>query len=268
MKLGKKRKRLPSSRFESGSDDEGTVKQAKTLPPAPKIKGPNFDIQSSIKRPLRKPESHTKMTSPEPRMSVRSPEPSWSLASPEVEESETSIECIHSKSPEPSCVRSSEPQQENEGQRPGTSTLSGLVTLLHRVITNQEMKMDHLKFILMTMQKTGEPARGQDPFEREMLPLQDTTSLLALEKRLREEDDLKNKMIMALSVIGGLDIKDTVWRVMKHCFTNCLAKQPKWRGINGKTAFQRLELKNVTTATVRKNKLTAMATDQEVEIFI
>lgn len=55
--------------------------------------------------------------------------------------------------------------------------------------------MDHLKFILMTMQKMGDPARGQDPFEREMLPLKDLTSLLALEKRLREENDLKNKML-------------------------------------------------------------------------
>lgn len=42
--------------------------------------------------------------------------------------------------------------------------------------------------------------------------------------------------ITALSVIGGIDTKDTVWRVMKHCFTNSLAKQLNWRGINGQTA--------------------------------
>lgn len=55
--------------------------------------------------------------------------------------------------------------------------------------------MDQLKVILRTMQKMGEPAHGQGPLERDMLPLKDPTSLLALEKRLREEADLKNKMV-------------------------------------------------------------------------
>lgn len=53
--------------------------------------------------------------------------------------------------------------------------------------------------------------------------------------------------ITALSVIGGVDIKDTVWRIMKHLFTNSLAKQLNWRGVNGKTAFHSLQLKDVIT---------------------
>ncbi|XP_071059738.1 uncharacterized protein [Pseudochaenichthys georgianus] len=143
------------------------------------------------------------------------------------------------------------------------------VSLLHRLLTNQEMMMDQLKVIQMTMQKIpGEPAGGPDPLGRDILPLKDVTSLLALEKRVREEADLQNKMITALSVIGGLDVKDCVWRVMKHCFTNSLAKQLNWRGINGKTAFHRLQLKDVITGTVRNNRLTATATDQEVESYI
>ncbi|KAL1268448.1 hypothetical protein QQF64_033811 [Cirrhinus molitorella] len=73
-----------------------------------------------------------------------------------------------------------------------------------------------------------------------------------------EEDEPKSskkkrKRIVALSVIGGVDVKDTVWRVMKHCLTNPLAKQLNWRGVNG---------------TVRKNTLTATATDQEIELYI
>ncbi|XP_034071823.1 uncharacterized protein LOC117545910 [Gymnodraco acuticeps] len=142
-------------------------------------------------------------------------------------------------------------------------------SLLHRLLTNQEMMMDQLKVIQMTMQKIpGEPAGGPDPLGRDILPLNDVTSLLALEKRVREEADLQNKMITALSVIGGLDVKDCIWRVMKHCFTNSLAKQLNWRGINGKTAFHRLQLKDVITGTVRNNRLTATATDQEVESYI
>ena len=53
--------------------------------------------------------------------------------------------------------------------------------------------------------------------------------------------------ITSLNVIGGVDVKDCVWRVMKHCFTNALAKQLNWRGVNGKTAFHKLQLKDIIT---------------------
>jgi len=55
--------------------------------------------------------------------------------------------------------------------------------------------MDQLKVIQMNMQKMGEPAHGQDPIDKDLLPVKDLTSLLALEKRLREEADLKKKMV-------------------------------------------------------------------------
>ncbi|XP_024116108.1 uncharacterized protein LOC112137831 [Oryzias melastigma] len=77
-----------------------------------------------------------------------------------------------------------------------------------------------------------------------------------------------NEFITALSVIGGVDIKDSVWRIMKRCLTNALAKQLNWRGVNGKTAFQRLGLKDVISRTVRNNILTKAATDQEIDTFI
>ncbi|KAF4097937.1 hypothetical protein G5714_021945 [Onychostoma macrolepis] len=162
----KKRKRLPNIHFES--DDEDLVKQKGLLPPAPKITGPNFAIESAIKRRVQKLETPKHMTSPEPRHSVTSPEPGVL------------------KKPEPSRSMGN-----SEAQQSGTVTLSGLAPLLHRILTNQEMMMDQLKVILMNMQKMGEPAHGQDPIDRDLLPLKDLTSLLALEKRLREEADLK-----------------------------------------------------------------------------
>ncbi|KAF4109510.1 hypothetical protein G5714_010583 [Onychostoma macrolepis] len=253
----KKRKRLPNIHFES--DDEDLVKQKGLLPPAPKITGPNFAIESAIKRRVQKLETPKHMTSPEPRHSVTSPEPGVL------------------KKPQPSRSMGN-----SEAQQSGTVTLSGLAPLLHRILTNQEMMMDQLKVILMNMQKMGEPAHGQDPIDRDLLPLKDLTSLLALEKRLREEADLKKNghcnfmlsveygtaSITALSFIGGVDVKDSVWRVMGHCITNSLGKQLNWRGINGKTAFHKLQLKDVITGTVRNNRLTAAATDQEIETFI
>ena len=83
--------------------------------------------------------------------------------------------------------------------------MSLFLALLHRLLTNQEMMMDQLKVIQMTMQKIpGEPAGGPDPLGRDILPLKDVTSLLALEKRVREEADLQNKMvIIALTNLKG-----------------------------------------------------------------
>ncbi|XP_056611022.1 uncharacterized protein LOC130427520 [Triplophysa dalaica] len=193
-----------------------------------------------------------------------------SLTSPEPRELVKSPENGRSTSPEPSCsVTSPQPHQLDESQRhSGTSTSNGLASLLHKLLTNQEMIMEQLKIIQMNLNKTGQPVQGQDPLKGDVLPLKDVAALLALEKRLREEEDLKNKMISTFSVIGGVDIKDSVWRIMQHCFTNPLAKQLNWRGINGKTAFRGLHMKNVITGSVRNNRLTATATDQEVECYI
>ncbi|KAF0022483.1 hypothetical protein F2P81_025296 [Scophthalmus maximus] len=70
------------------------------------------------------------------------------------------------------------------------------IALLHRLLTNQEIIMDQLKVIQKNIHKTrGEPSGKQDPLDRDTLPLKDVTSLLALEKRVREEADLKNNMV-------------------------------------------------------------------------
>ncbi|KAL7391540.1 hypothetical protein ABVT39_010736 [Epinephelus coioides] len=117
-----------------------------------------------------------------------------------------------------------------------------------KLLTNQEMIMDQLKIVTLTLQKIqGEHVGGQEVLEADLFPLKDISSLLAVERRVREEADYKKKMITALSVIGGVDIKDTVWRIMKHLFTNSLAKQLNWRGVNGKTAFHSLQLKDIIT---------------------
>uniref|UniRef100_A0A667YNN4 Uncharacterized protein n=1 Tax=Myripristis murdjan TaxID=586833 RepID=A0A667YNN4_9TELE len=71
-----------------------------------------------------------------------------------------------------------------------------------------------------------------------------------------------------LSLVGGFDIKDTVWRIMKQTITNNLAKHTNWRGINGKMAMSSLQLKNVVIAAVHKNPLTAKASEHEIELWI
>ncbi|KAI4880210.1 hypothetical protein NFI96_032869, partial [Prochilodus magdalenae] len=74
--------------------------------------------------------------------------------------------------------------------------------------------------------------------------------------------------VLELGLIGGADIKDTGWRILKQTIKNNLAKTVNWRGVNGKTSFQSLELKSVVTEAVRRNPLCANATELEVERVI
>ncbi|XP_078027182.1 uncharacterized protein LOC144464333 [Epinephelus lanceolatus] len=244
----RKRKRKQNTQFESDSEDSPAAKRRGSLPAAPKIQGPS--VQSTLER---------RALSPQPR-------PRHQLASPELTASPE-------RRPPLASPGNTTP---TEGQR------SSATALLRRLLTNQEMIMDQLKIVTLTLQKIQvEHVGGQEVLEADLFPLKDISSLLAVERRVREEVDYKKKMtarinhvcsffpeITALSVIGGVDIKDMVWMIMKHLFTNSLAKQLNWRGVNGKTAFHSLQLKDVITGTVRNNHLTATATDQEVEAYI
>lgn len=103
------------------------------------------------------------------------------------------------------------------------------------------MIMEQLKVIQMTMQKQqGEPSGDQEALEQDMLPLQDVASLLA-EKRLREEPDLKKKMVLYCSLqqyckyVSGYARFFIRGRTILHYFLWETAK--KWRaeywGCNG-----------------------------------
>uniref|UniRef100_A0A8C4SDT5 DUF4806 domain-containing protein n=1 Tax=Erpetoichthys calabaricus TaxID=27687 RepID=A0A8C4SDT5_ERPCA len=124
----------------------------------------------------------------------------------------------------------------------------------------QEMMMEQVKVILKTVQDLHEKCcsdSGSDPvLEKDILPLQDLTSMQQLESDLAVGGDLKKKLITLLGIQGGIDVRDTVWRIMRQTFTNSLAKQLNWRGINGKTYA------------VRRNSVTSRATTQEIEVWI
>lgn len=51
--------------------------------------------------------------------------------------------------------------------------------------------------------------------------------------------------ITYLGLVGGFDLKDTVWRVLKATFTTPVARGMNWRGVNGKIGVQRLVVKEV-----------------------
>ncbi|XP_076877035.1 uncharacterized protein LOC143526423 isoform X2 [Brachyhypopomus gauderio] len=143
-------------------------------------------------------------------------------------------------------------------------------SVLQNLLVKQEIILDQMKIMQRTLEaiqgSSGGP--GEQDLDEGTLPLADTESLLHLESALKNEPELKNKMITALGLNGGVDLKDTVWRIMKRTVTNSLAKKLNWRGINGKMAFSSLCLKDVIAGAVRRNHLTRQATNQEIEFYV
>ncbi|XP_062868933.1 uncharacterized protein LOC134331441 [Trichomycterus rosablanca] len=233
-----KRKKIPNKRLlDSESDDELPIKKSKKLPPPPVIKYPNPGLASSKIQP--------RPVSPETGGGSASPETGGGSASPET-------------------------RRGTSQSRRWPSQTHDFASVLHHLLIKQEMVIDQLKIILRTVQaiqgSTGGPS--EQDFDEGALPLTDLESLLDLENVLKNEQELKNKMITALGLNGGVDLKDTVWRIMKRTVTNSLAKKLNWRGINGKTAFNSLLLKDVIAGAVRRNRLTRLATNQEIEFYI
>uniref|UniRef100_A0A8C4SMI2 DUF4806 domain-containing protein n=1 Tax=Erpetoichthys calabaricus TaxID=27687 RepID=A0A8C4SMI2_ERPCA len=144
--------------------------------------------------------------------------------------------------------------------------------ILRNILVKQEMMMEQVKVILKTVQDLHEKCcsdSGSDPvLEKDILPLQDLTSMQQLESDLAVGGDLKKKLITLLGIQGGIDVRDTVWRIMRQTLTNSLAKQLNWRGINGKTCFHSLHIKDIVIDAVRRNSVTSRATTQEIEMWI
>ncbi|XP_024126056.1 uncharacterized protein LOC112145186, partial [Oryzias melastigma] len=175
------------------------------------LNGRGFEVQAAVNNQAltRKRRNHTRPTSlgytstPVSRQSCTTPNVSSPIARGSM------------SSPEPRHLEHNRLSSANE-----------FVPLLHQILTKLDMLTDQVKVIQLSLQnKAEETVAGKQNLEKDLLPLKDVVSLLTLERRLREETDLKNKMITALSVIGGVDIKDSVWRIMKRCLTNALAKQ-------------------------------------------
>ncbi|GAA6079450.1 uncharacterized protein LOC113085053 isoform X1 [Tachysurus ichikawai] len=71
--------------------------------------------------------------------------------------------------------------------------------------------------------------------------------------------------VNTLALKGGTDVQECVWRIMYGLFTNSLARKVNMRGVNGKTGFLRLQIRDVVIAAVRRNHLTSEATEKEID---
>ncbi|ROL51478.1 hypothetical protein DPX16_3167 [Anabarilius grahami] len=142
-------------------------------------------------------------------------------------------------------------------------------SLLHDLTTKQEIVMEQqMSLIKMVQDLQANNVRevtDADRLNQRRFPIEDLSSLTALENDLRSCPETRRKVVHELGMLGGVDVKDTVWRIMKQAIKNDLAKTVNWRGVNGKTSFQSLELKSVVIEAVRRNPTCAQITELEVE---
>uniref|UniRef100_A0A9J7ZVN5 DUF4806 domain-containing protein n=1 Tax=Cyprinus carpio carpio TaxID=630221 RepID=A0A9J7ZVN5_CYPCA len=133
------------------------------------------------------------------------------------------------------------------GSESGIRRNQPLQILLREILTKQEMLLDQQNTIMRILQSTHRPRPDvHDGAKfRDRLPVKDVESLQCLEAELKMNPDSKSELITYLGLVGGFDLKDTVWRVLKATFTTPVARGMNWRGVNGKIGVQRLVVKEV-----------------------
>uniref|UniRef100_A0A3Q3KAH7 DUF4806 domain-containing protein n=1 Tax=Monopterus albus TaxID=43700 RepID=A0A3Q3KAH7_MONAL len=136
--------------------------------------------------------------------------------------------------------------------------------ILQNLLTKQEIILDQLRTIILTLQGTGglRHTTDVDVLEPETLPLHNLESLLDLEARLRSGSDLKQKLV---SVIGPKLIRAPSINVVCMCVGVCFLAIGEFKKID----FMAHLIRNVLfKGAVRQNRLTSTASNMEVEVAI
>ncbi|XP_060796628.1 uncharacterized protein LOC132898984 [Neoarius graeffei] len=109
--------------------------------------------------------------------------------------------------------------------------------------------------ILMQLQQLSNTrVSGAAPDPREFrLPLKTPEDLKHLEQILQTEEEKKKNLTVLLGTVGGMSLKDTIWRILKRTIDTSLAKHTNWSGSNQKVAFKGLLLKNVIVGPLAEN---------------
>ncbi|XP_060771672.1 uncharacterized protein LOC132882599 [Neoarius graeffei] len=138
--------------------------------------------------------------------------------------------------------------------------------ILIQLTTIREQQM--LILVQLQSHSTGRPVSEALPEASHCrLPLSSQEDLQNLEVLLKNPEEKRN-LTVHLGIVGGLTVKETVWRIMKRTVTTSLAKGLNWSGANGKPAFKNLALKLVVLDAVRRNVLTKDASDKQIEQLI
>ncbi|XP_035703514.1 uncharacterized protein LOC118434342 [Folsomia candida] len=106
---------------------------------------------------------------------------------------------------------------------------------------------------------------GEDSGEEFQLPIATEEQLMEIELKLNERGARKI-LFKQIVKVGGLDIKDTVERVLAKVFGQAIAEQTSLTGRSNKFAFDKLKLFNVIVDAILKNPLCSNKTQKDVEV--
>ncbi|XP_031140219.1 uncharacterized protein LOC116039527 [Sander lucioperca] len=140
-------------------------------------------------------------------------------------------------------------------------------SVIRTILTNQEVIKEQMGILVKLVYDLKGTAEESSSLPLETFPMASLHDLQVLEGQLQDQEFKKN-LTTTLTQRGGTAVKDTVWRMMGFLLTNQVARQLNWKGVNGKGAFKTLTLKGVINEAVRRNRLTATSTDQEVEQWV
>ncbi|XP_014907348.1 uncharacterized protein LOC106959344 [Poecilia latipinna] len=138
--------------------------------------------------------------------------------------------------------------------------------LLKNILINQEFMMNQIKIIHKEIK--GLYTTSSDELLLKLFPLNNRQSVEDMEAELHENPELQEQLSTALALRGGGSLSECVGRIMTALLTHSLSKQINWRGVNGKMGFQHLQIKKLVTVAVRRNQLTSMETDRDIDLAI
>ncbi|XP_034553692.1 uncharacterized protein LOC117822870 [Notolabrus celidotus] len=99
------------------------------------------------------------------------------------------------------------------------------------------------------------------------IPLATMSEVEGLEEWLKDARHslAKQNMISALGAVGGQNTKRVTWNILSRIYSDNVAKQINWKGVNGKKGFKEMVTRSLIIRAVRKNHSTIGATDSEID---
>ncbi|XP_061924250.1 uncharacterized protein LOC133663640 isoform X2 [Entelurus aequoreus] len=139
-----------------------------------------------------------------------------------------------------------------------------ILTLLETIKHTQDQLVAKVNFL--TSRLTSTPGPEVEMLANIQFPLEQLEEVEAFEAFLKEPSNgpARQRVISSLATIGGQDVKRVTWNILGRIFTDKVAHQINWKGVNNKKAFSRMATKTLLFSAVRKNVLTGSATDAEV----
>lgn len=237
-----KRKRRPTSRYQSISDSSETD----TSP----VKGKDGDLLENLPKASKKSYPPLPCLPPFPQSSPRpspqvSPKPTLNLKKP----------CL----------------QEQPVASPSSKTVSAVEKKILTVLEDLKAAVNHntklLNILIKKTETTTEEFPGSELPDGVSLPLNSIEQFEATEELLKNEIIVK-QLTSNLGTIGGDSVTECARRTMKYVMSNQLAIQFNWKGLGEKRAFGTSRFLVIIRKAIRKNRLTAMASDSDIDSVI